>query len=209
MSAKKTLNVNMKKISRQAPTVIKQETLFAIDYDELGVSSNERDELIKCEHDIVLNTQKATKHLLYYCKAIYDANQIFSNHNKGSFRKWLEKIGINKDKANLAIRRYTLYLNWENKIEMSSKLIELPVRAVRALTSEDKQKFEETEILEIVSSDNPTKILKNMEVQKSKEKLNDKAERKTYLLKQKIKKTKMIEKLKAELKEIENDLKTL
>ena len=37
-------------------------------------------------------------------------NEIFAKHKTGCWRKWLKKIGIKKDKANIAIRKYKLYL---------------------------------------------------------------------------------------------------
>ena len=146
------------------------------------------------------------EHIFKFSKAIYEANQIFAKNRNGTFGKWIEKIGIDRDSANVAIRRYSLYLEAEVKgIEEPKKVLSLPNRTVKALTGQ-KKGFEEAEIVEVITAENPGAKLKEIEEKKEAVKLSDTEEKKAFLLKEKIRKQHLIKKLQDEIKEIEEQL---
>lgn len=198
-------NSNNKKV----PTVAKIESIFNINYEELEVSGEEKEMLIKYENDINFHREKTMEHIFKFSKAIYEANQIFAKNRNGTFGKWIEKIGIDRDSANVAIRRYNLYLEAEVKgIEEPKKVLSLPNRTVKALTGQKKD-FEEAEIVEVITAENPGAKLKEIEEKKEAVKLSDTEEKKAFLMKEKIRKQHLIKKLQDEIKEIEEQIKKI
>lgn len=195
--------------SKKVPTVAKIESIFNINYEELEVSGEEKEMLIKYENDINFHREKTMEHIFKFSKAIYEANQIFAKNRNGTFGKWIEKIGIDRDSANVAIRRYNLYLEAETKgIEEPRKVLSLPNRTVKALTGQKKD-FEETEIVEVITAENPGAKLKEIEEKKEAVKLSDTEEKKAFLMKEKIRKQHLIKKLQDEIKEIEIEIEKI
>nr|DAT25029.1 MAG TPA: Protein of unknown function (DUF3102) [Caudoviricetes sp.] len=195
--------------SKKVPTVAKIESIFNINYEELEVSGEEKEMLIKYENDINFHREKTMEHIFKFSKAIYEANQIFAKNRNGTFGKWIEKIGIDRDSANVAIRRYNLYLEAEVKgIEEPKKVLSLPNRTVKALTGQKKE-FEEAEIVEVITAENPGAKLKEIEEKKEAVKLSDTEEKKAFLMKEKIRKQHLIKKLQDEIKEIEVEIEKI
>lgn len=218
MSKKKELNLDefladAEDLTEQrTPKLAQLETIFNIKYDEFEVSDEEKNKLIECEHNIVHHKKKTIEHVLMYCEALYQANQIFSNHdkNKGYWRKWLQQVNIPSSSADIAIKRYKIYKQFNEKgIKNSQKILEMPKRTLLSISSKEKDEYTEKELIEVVSAENATKKLKEIKEKKQIEKLKDKEQEKIYLKKLKVKKTKMIEKLKQELKEINERLECL
>ncbi len=205
MAKKFNLGINNSN-SKKVPTVAKIESIFDINYEELEVPEEEKQILIKYENDINFHRGKTMEHIFKFSKAIYEANQIFAKNRNGTFGKWIEKIGIDRDSANVAIRRYSLYLEAEVKgIEEPKKVLSLPNRTVKALTGQKKD-FEEAEIVEVITAENPGAKLKEIEEKKEAVKLSDTEEKKAFLMKEKIRKQHLIKKLQDEIKEIEEQL---
>lgn len=208
MAKKFNLGINNNN-SKKVPTVAKIESIFDINYEELEVPEEEKQLLIKYENDINFHREKTMEHIFKFSKAIYEANQIFAKNRNGTFGKWIEKIGIDRDSANVAIRRYGLYLEAEVKgIEEPKKVLSLPNRTVKALTGQKKE-FEEAEIVEVITAENPGAKLKEIEEKKEAVKLSDTEEKKVFLMKEKIRKQHLIKKLQDEIKEIEVEIEKI
>lgn len=188
-----------------------QTSIFDIDYSEFEITNEEKEELIDCEHNISQHLQDITKHTIYYYDALYKANKIFSSHDKtkGYWRKWLSKINILKDKANMVVRKYALYLESKNKGIENPQILELPEVAVKKLTGSEKDVFAESEIIEIVSASNPTKAFKNIEIKKNNERMSSREERKNYLKKELTRIETKIKKLQEKKKKIKEEYKNL
>ena len=172
----KKFNLDLSKInSKKVPAVAKVESIYDINYEELDISGIEKEKLIKYENDITFHKEKSMEHIFKYSKAIFEANQIFSNKGNGFFGKWIEKLGVDRDSANVAIRKYSLYLKYQTKgLEEPEKVLALSNRTVKTLTGQKKDDFKETEIIEVITSDNPTSKLKEIEEQKEAKKISDK-----------------------------------
>lgn len=208
MAKKFNLDINNSN-SKKIPTVAKIESIFDINYEELKVLEEEKQMLIKYENDINFHRGKTMEHIFKFSKAIYEANQIFAKNRNGTFGKWIEKIGIDRDSANVAIRRYSLYLEAEVKgIEEPKKVLSLPNRTVKALTGQKKD-FEEAEIVEVITAENPGAKLKEIEEKKEAIKLSDAEEKKAFLMKEKIRKQHLIKKLQDEIKKIEVEIEKI
>lgn len=189
----KKFNLNLSKInSKKVPSVAKIESLYNIN------------------NDITFHKEKSIEHIFKYSKAIFEANQIFSNRGNGLFGKWIEKLGIDRDSANVAIRKYSLFLEYQTKgLKKPEKVLELPNRTVKTLTGQKKDNFKETEIIEVITSDNPSSKLKEIEKQKEAIKLSDIEEKRIFLTREKIKRQHLIKKIREEIRDIEGQIKSL
>ena len=147
------------------------------------------------------------QHIFKFSRAIYEANQIFAKKGVGTFNIWIEKIGINRDSANIAIRKYKLYLETENKgLVEAKKVLTLTNRTIKALTGQKKSEFSEAEVIEVINAENSSEKLKEIEEKKEAVKLSDTKEKKAFLLKEKIRKQHLIKKLQNEIREIDEEL---
>ena len=190
----------------QKNDIAKRETINNINYDEFDVTEEEKNKLIDCEQNIKFHTEKIAVHIEKFSKSLYEANQVFANHNKneGLWRKWLENVGIKKDKANMVIRKYKLFLQSKDIGNENIQILELPDRAIKKMTNNDTV-FIESEITEIISSDNPKEKFRNLELKKN----TEHKETKIFWQKELEKKEKQLNKIAEEIKKIKEKLQNL
>ena len=204
MAKKFNLKINNQK---ELQTLARVESIYNINYDELNIDGKEKEELIKYENDITFHREKSMQHIFKFSRAIYEANQIFAKKGVGTFNMWIEKVGVNRDSANVAIRKYRLYLETENKgLVEAKKVLTLTNRTIKALTGQKKSEFSEAEVIEVINAENSSEKLKEIEEKKEAIKLSDTEEKKAFLLKEKIRKQHLIKKLQNEIREIDEEL---
>lgn len=204
MAKKFNLKINNQK---ELQTLARVESIYNINYDELNIDGKEKEELIKYENDITFHREKSMQHIFKFSRAIYEANQIFAKKGVGTFNMWIEKVGVDRDSANVAIRKYRLYLETENKgLVEAKKVLTLTNRTIKALTGQKKSEFSEAEVIEVINAENSSEKLKEIEEKKEAIKLSDTEEKKAFLLKEKIRKQHLIKKLQNEIREIDEEL---
>lgn len=200
----KKLNINVESKNIKADNDIVKSTLneSTFDYKNVGITE-EKDisELIKLEKEIKFHQEKTFEHIIRYSEAIYIANQIFSHRGSGSFGVWTENLGISRETANIAIRRYVMYLEQKNE-----KIMLLPTRIIKAITGKNKENFEEAEIIEVIEAEKPSKVLLQIQNKKKEKQFEDETLLIQHLNKERIRKTELMHKLKIELMEIEKQL---
>lgn len=205
----KKFNLKMSN-QKELQSLVKVESVYNIDYDELNIDGKEKEELIKYENDITFHREKSMQHIFKFSRAIYEANSVFSKKGNGNFGKWIEKIGIDRDSANIAIRKYRLYLETENKgLVEAKKVLTLTNRTIKALTGQKKSEFSEAEVIEVINAENSSEKLKEIEERKEIVKLKNINEKKIFLLREKIRRQHQIDRLKEEMREIENKLQEI
>ena len=210
MSKLKKLNLNIRSSNPTDNTLMEIKSLRDINYSELGVVSQEDiDKLIRIENDVKFHEEKTKEHLFKFSKAIFDANEVFANNKSGSFGKWVELIGISRDTANTAVRRYQFYTEMQGTLKEPERVLQLPVRIIKEFTGTRKESFENSEVLEVIEAENPTEIFKKIKELKEVVKLADKTNLREFLTKEKTKKQNMINKLKEEIRELDEELKKL
>ncbi|MBP9478666.1 MAG: hypothetical protein KBF12_08605 [Sebaldella sp.] len=191
-------------------TLIEVKSIRNINYEELGLENKEDiDKLIRIENDVKFHEEKTKEHLFKFSKAIFEANEVFSNNKSGSFGKWTELIGISRDTANTAVRRYQFYLEMQGTLKEPKRILQLPVRIIKEFTGTKKEIFEDAEVVEVIESENPTEMLKKIKELKDIVKLADKTNLREFLNKEKVRKQNMINKLREEIKEIDEELRKL
>ena len=176
-----------------------------IDYLDLGIEDdNDKNKLIVLESQIRFHERKTIQHVFEYSKSIYEGNKIFSNNRNGNFGKWVNHLGISRETANTAIRRYTLYEDKKNE-----KILELPGRAVKELTGKNKEDYNDAEVIEILNSDKPMITISDLKTKKKEEKLKNIEEKKEYLYQLIINKESSIKRILEEVKQLRKDYEAL
>ena len=210
MGKLKRLNLNIRGSNPTDTTLIEVKSIRNINYEELGLENKEDiDKLIRIENDVKFHEEKTKEHLFKFSKAIFEANEVFSNNKSGSFGKWTELIGISRDTANTAVRRYQFYLEMQGTLKEPKRILQLPVRIIKEFTGTKKEIFEDAEVVEVIESENPTEMLKKIKELKDIVKLADKTNLREFLNKEKVRKQNMINKLREEIKEIDEELRKL
>ena len=205
----KKFNLKMSN-QKELQSLVKVESVYNIDYDELNIDGKEKEELIKYENDITFHREKSMQHIFKFSRAIYEANSVFSKKGNGNFGKWIEKVGIDRDSANIAIRKYRLYLETENKgLVEAKKVLTLTNRTIKTLTGQKKSEFSEAEVIEVITAENSSEKLKEIEERKETVKLKNINEKKTFLLREKIRRQHQMDKLREQIREIENELQEI
>ena len=176
-----------------------------IDYLDLGIEDdNDKNKLIILESQIRFHERKTLQHILEYSKAIYEGNKIFANNRNGNFGKWVSHLGISRETANTAIRRYTLYKDKKNE-----KILELPGRIVKELTGKNKEHYNDVEVIEILNSEKPMLTISDLKTKKREEKLKNIEEKKEYLYQLIINKEGSIKRIQEEVKQLKKEYETL
>ena len=210
MGKLKKLNLNIRGSNPTNPNIIEVRSISNINYEELGLENREDiDKLIRIENDVKFHEEKTKEHLFKFSKAIFEANEVFSNNKSGSFGKWTELIGISRDTANTAVRRYQFYLEMQGTLKEPKRILQLPVRIIKEFTGTKKEIFEDAEVVEVIESENPTEMLKKIKELKDIVKLADKTNLREFLNKEMVRKQNMINKLREEIKEIDEELRKL
>ena len=205
----KKFNLKMSN-QKELQSLVKVESVYNLDYDELNIDGKEKEELIKYENDITFHREKSMQHIFKFSRAIYEANSVFSKKGNGNFGKWIEKVGIDRDSANIAIRKYRLYLETENKgLVEAKKVLTLTNRTIKTLTGQKKSEFSEAEVMEVITAENSSEKLKEIEERKETVKLKNINEKKAFLLREKIRRQHQMDRLREEIREIENELQEI
>ncbi len=206
MAKKLNINVEGKNIKSDNDIVKNSLIQSNFNYETAGIDDQvEIATLMKLENEVKFHQEKTLEHIMRYSEAIYEANKIFAKRGSGSFGLWTDNLKISRETANVAVRRYTMYLESKNE-----KVMELPTRVIKQLTGQNKEAYENSEIIEVIEAENPTKMLVEINTKKEVEKFSENESfLEEFLTREKIKKLHAIEKLKNEVKEIEEELKKI
>lgn len=122
-----------------------------VNYTELELKDDDLKKMINCEKNILFHQQKSMEHLLALSQTLYEAQQILSNYKNGGFRNWFEELGLKKDFVYMCIKRYNLYLNYNNE-----KVMAIPEKIVKDLVKQESI-LQKEQVLEILKSEKPVK----------------------------------------------------
>ena len=206
MAKKLNINVEGKNIKKDNDIVKNTMIQSNFNYKAAGIEE-EKDisNLMKLEKEVIFHQEKTIEHIMKYSEAIYAANQIFSHKGSGSFGAWTENLGISRETANVAIRRYSVYLEQKNE-----KIMLLPTRVIKAITGKNKENFEEAEIIEVIEAEKPSQVLSQIKNEKEERQLLENSNHlEEFLKRERVRKIQAIKRMQEELKEIEEQLEKL
>ncbi len=103
-------------------------------FEEFEIEDKDRVELINLEEKIKSNQLTFIKSTLEIGNILWQAQEKLKNYGTGSFMKWYENLGFNKDNVSYFLKRFELSLAYPEKKEY---IAEMPVRLVKELTKKD------------------------------------------------------------------------
>lgn len=106
-------------------------------YKEFEVKNIDEEYLVNLEQKIKTSQVIFIKANLEIGSLLSEAQEKLKNYGTGTFMKWYENLGFNKDNVSYFLKRYDLSLEYPNKREY---IAEMPVRLVKELTKKDVEK---------------------------------------------------------------------
>lgn len=106
--------------------------LSTFDYSE--INEDDKNFLIKTEKTILDLGENFKNITIEIGKNLFTAQQKLANYTGGTFMKWYQSLGLNKDNVSYFLKRYTLFLDYKDKEDY---IANMPVTMVKALTHRD------------------------------------------------------------------------
>lgn len=103
-------------------------------FTEFNIVDKDKSELLVLEEKIKSNQMTFVKSTLEIGNILSQAQDKLKSYGTGSFMKWYENIGFNKDNVSYFLKRYELSIIYPEKKEY---IAEMPIRLVKELTKKD------------------------------------------------------------------------
>ena len=103
-------------------------------FTEFNIVDKDKSELLVLEEKIKSSQMSFIKSTLEIGNILSQAQDKLKSYGTGSFMKWYENIGFNKDNVSYFLKRYELSIIYPEKKEY---IAEMPVRLVKELTKKD------------------------------------------------------------------------
>ena len=103
-------------------------------FTEFNIVDKDKSELLVLEEKIKSSQMTFVKSTLEIGNILSQAQDKLKSYGTGSFMKWYENIGFNKDNVSYFLTRYELSIIYPEKKEY---IAEMPVRLVKELTKKD------------------------------------------------------------------------
>ena len=104
------------------------------DFEEFNIADKDKSDLLSLEEKIKSSQMTFVKSTLEIGNILSQAQEKLKNYGTGSFMKWYENLGFNKDNVSYFLKRFELSLAYPEKKEY---IAEMPVRLVKELTKKD------------------------------------------------------------------------
>lgn len=104
------------------------------DFEEFNIIDEDKTELLALEEKIKGSQMTFVRSTLEIGNILSQAQDKLKNYRTGSFMRWYENLGFNKDNVSYFLKRYELSVAYPNKREY---IAEMPVRLVKELTKKD------------------------------------------------------------------------
>ena len=103
-------------------------------FEEFNIVEKDKLDLLSLEEKIKSSQMTFVKSTLEIGNILSQAQEKLKNYGTGSFMKWYENLGFNKDNVSYFLKRFELSLVYPEKREY---IAEMPVRLVKELTKKD------------------------------------------------------------------------
>lgn len=103
-------------------------------FEEFNIVEKDKLDLLSLEEKIKSSQMTFVKSTLEIGNILSQAQEKLKNYGTGSFMKWYENLGFNKDNVSYFLKRFELSIAYPEKREY---IAEMPVRLVKELTKKD------------------------------------------------------------------------
>lgn len=125
-----------------------------IDYEKYELNSEDLKSMINYEKEVIFHNNKAKEHLISLSETLYKAQQLLANYKNGGFREWFETLGLKKDFVYMCLKRYNLYLDYND-----DKVMMIPEVIIKDIS---KNNLTRDNVLEILNDEAPQKKYKEI-----------------------------------------------
>ena len=136
---------------------IKEKYNSIVNYDELELEDIQKEKMIIFEEKAIHHANELSKNTIALSKIFYEAQKTLASAKTGTFVKWYEALGFKKDFVYMLLKRNELFMEVENE-----RIFEIPEKAIKTI-SKIKDKVNTKEILEIINSEKPVIVAKEIE----------------------------------------------
>lgn len=154
----KETNIPKADVSIAEIVEIKEKYNPILNYDEFELENTQKEQMILFEEKAIHHANELSKNTIALSKIFYEAQKTLASAKTGSFVKWYEVLGFKKDFVYMLLKRNELFMEVENE-----RIFEIPEKAIKTI-SKIKDKVNVKEILEIVNSEKPVLVAKEIEV---------------------------------------------
>lgn len=153
-------NLNRNQIQNNLTQIINTNNYISkVDYQMLQVEEEDKIQLIELEQVVVKKQEAISSSLMDMSTALHNAQKILSREKvgDGTFIKWFEQLGLSKSFVYRCLDKYKLYLisNMETVMDLTVKETTMITKAL------NNKEIEETEVIDIISSDNIIKAIED------------------------------------------------
>ena len=122
-------NRKTNRLKEMLPVKVEHNSNF--DYSE--ISEEDKEDLLNLESLVINKKNEIINQVIELGDILYQANLKLANYKTGKFMEWYLSLGLNKDEVSVALKRYSIFLEYPNKKEV---IAELPVRTIKVITKE-------------------------------------------------------------------------
>ena len=169
-----------------------EEEMYISKFDYTEIEKSDKEVLIEYEKKIKTNQINIMKSTLIVGEILKEAQNKLKNYVDGTFMKWYQSLGFNKDSVSYFLKRYSLVMEFPQKKDY---IAEMPIRVIKELTKKNIKK-------ELVKEAIEEEIIGNKELKALKIKYSHDAN--TKIIKTKVEKDEIIEILEKYINENES-----
>lgn len=121
-------------LERRKNLLEEQNYVSDFNFEEFNIIEKDKMDLLVLEEKIKGSQMTFVKSTLEIGNILFQAQEKLKSYGTGSFMKWYENLGFNKDNVSYFLKRFELSLAYPEKREY---IAEMPVRLVKELTKKD------------------------------------------------------------------------
>lgn len=121
-------------LERRKNLLEEQNYVSDFNFEEFNIIEKDKTDLLVLEEKIKGSQMTFVKSTLEIGNILFQAQEKLKSYGTGSFMKWYENLGFNKDNVSYFLKRFELSLAYPEKREY---IAEMPVRLVKELTKKD------------------------------------------------------------------------
>lgn len=121
-------------LERRKNLLEEQNYVSDFNFEEFNIIEKDKTDLLVLEEKIKGSQMTFVKSTLEIGNILFQAQEKLKSYGTGSFMRWYENLGFNKDNVSYFLKRFELSLAYPEKREY---IAEMPVRLVKELTKKD------------------------------------------------------------------------
>lgn len=106
---------------------------YKSNFDYSDINEEDKEDLLNLESLVLNKKNEIINQVIELGDVLYQANLKLASYKTGKFMEWYTSLGLNKDEVSVALKRYSIFLEYPDKKEV---IAELPVRTIKVITKD-------------------------------------------------------------------------